>query len=198
MKADVESTNFLNESKSAVPAAIRQARRVARPSVARVIPLGSGATIKRQKVPRLAVGRSFRSPPLSSTLLQQSARVSLNRRKGPRKRALAYRRASVLCRANNGARCSAAARCFNSVSKHTPTLLRGGRERPRGLSHGIRLTCGICSASETSRRERRDCAFLPDARRVEDIGPYSRRTLDAEHVCPNPYLTVAVQAKFSC
>jgi len=51
-------------------------------------------------------------------------------------------------------------RCFNSVSKHTPTLLRAGTaglplslSLSLSLSLWIRLTCGICSASETSRRE---------------------------------------------
>lgn len=81
--------------------------------------------------------------------------------------------AGFVCRANNGKRCSAAARCFNSVSKHTPTLLYGDGARDLGPLSRIRLTCDICSASETSRRERRDCAFLPDARRVEDISPAS-------------------------
>lgn len=166
--------------------AVGRARRVARPSIARVIPFGSGATIKRQKVPTRR--RSFRSPPLSSTLLQQSARII-----EPQKR-------SAETRARSPSRRFCAARTMACAAQLQPdvltvfpnTLLRFYGETA-GLSHGIRLTCDICSTSETSRRERRDCAFLPDARRVEDIGPYSRRTLDAEHVCPNPYLTIAVE-----
>lgn len=72
-------------------------------------------------------------------LVAAATRVPLSRRKGPARAPAS----PVLCRANNSERCSAAARCFNSVSKHTPTLLcRGGtgRERPRAvslsLSHG--------------------------------------------------------------
>lgn len=112
---------------------------------------GARATIKRQKVLRR---RSFRSPPLSSTLLQaRSFPIE------PQKRSTETRRFGrpppVLCRANNGER---AAQLRSDVLTVFPnTLLRfygkGERETSELLSR-IRLTCGICSASETSRRER--------------------------------------------
>jgi len=60
-----ESTSFLNKSKRHARSHSLGEVDGARPSVARVIPFG--ATIKRQKVPSR---RSFRSPPLSSTLLR--------------------------------------------------------------------------------------------------------------------------------
>lgn len=146
--------------------------------------LSPSAAVRRLKDKRYPLALSVRlrfRPPCCS-----NARVSLSRRKGPRKRA----RALVRCRFCAARTMACAAQLRSDVLTVFPnTLLRFYGEAARetaGLSHGIRLTCGICSASETSRRERRDCAFLPDARRVEDIGPYSRRTLDAEHVCPNP------------
>jgi hypothetical protein len=74
----------------------------------------------------------------------------LSRRKGPRNR-----RPPVLCRANNG---SSAHRDVLTVFPNT--VLRFYAEGlslslSRSLSW-IRLTCGICSASETSRRESRE------------------------------------------
>lgn len=113
-------------------------------------PRHDGATIKRQKVLR----RSFRPPPLSSTLLQRQRAFHWVAEK--------VRRARQLRRFCAARTIANAAQLRPDVLTVFPnTLLRfyareGRREEPRLVSISlsrIRLTCGICSA-QTSRRER--------------------------------------------
>lgn len=128
MKTDVETHEFPQrvEKRRARSDSLGEADGV-RPSVARVIPFGSGATIKRQKVPTRR--RSFRSPPLSSTLLQQCAR-SIE----PQKRSAEARARCRFCATRTMAR---AAQLRSDVLTVFPnTLLRfyGEGARDRGPS----------------------------------------------------------------
>jgi len=86
------------------------------------------ATIKRQKVPTRR--RSFRSP-LLSTLLQQRAR-SIE----PQKRSAEARVRRRFCASRTMVRAAQLRSDVLTVFPNTPTLLRGGRERPRASLMG--------------------------------------------------------------
>jgi len=153
------------------------------------IPLGSGSTtIKRQKafVVALFARLRLRPPSCGNTRFIEPQKRSAEARTHARARARLRRARCRFCAARTMA--SAAQLRLDVLTVFPNTLLRfytGRARETTGPLSRIRLTCDICSASETSRRERRDCAFLSDARRVEDSNPYSWRTFSTERVCVN-------------
>jgi len=86
------------------------------------------ATIKRQKVPTRR--RSFRSPLLSTLLLQRARSIE------PQKRSAEARVRRRFCASRTMVRAAQLRSDVLTVFPNTPTLLRGGRERPRASLMG--------------------------------------------------------------